>query len=150
MKWSARGGWLLLALVAWGAGVRGQGVPGRIEGFQVPDYDKEGRLRSRVFGDVAELQPDGRLKITELRIQIYRDGVLEATLWAAECFYDRKARTAVSDTPVRLERGALEVSGIGLRWSADEQRVTILEQVKVVLKERAIWPQRERKEVPRG
>ena len=123
MKWCGkRGGWLLglvfgLALAALPG--RTQTVPPKtttFEGIQVPEYDDQGRLKSRLFGDRAEMQPDGRIRITNLRIQIYKEGVEEAKVWAERCLFNRKDKSAISDSAVRLEKGNMRVTGTGMRW----------------------------------
>ena len=109
----------------------------------MPEYDDNGKLKSRVLGELAETQADGRIKITNLRIQLYKEGVIEGTLWAAGCVFDRKDKSAVSDTPVRLEKGNMLVTGVGLKWNGDQQHVEILSAVKVTLRNTKLWAMQE-------
>ena len=131
---------LVLLALAWGAtAALGQAIPKTIKGFAVPDYDENGVLRSKIFGGLAELQSDGRIKITDLKIQMYREGLLDATIWAAQCFFDRKTRNVVSDTFVRLEKGPMVITGVGLRWDGGRQNLEILSDVQVMLRDVQIW-----------
>ena len=138
-------GWLCLAVGLCGpaAWAQAQALPKIIKDFQVPEYDQAGRLKSKVFGQTAEPQPDGRMKITDLRIQIYKEGVLEGTVWSAQCLFDRKERSVVSVAPVRLERGNMVITGVGLKWNSEDQHLEILSQVRVLLKDVKVWLKQE-------
>ena len=150
MRWCARNalGWLGLAAMLLGmlaADARAQGIAGPIKEFRLPEYDDNGKLKSEILGEEAKMQPDGKIKITNLHLRMYKAGVLEATIWAAECLFDRNEKTAVSDTAVRLEKGRMTVSGIGLRWNGDQQHIEILSSVRVVLKDTKVWAKQEKR-----
>jgi hypothetical protein len=118
--------------------------PMRYEDFRVPDYDANGKLKSQVLGEVAELRPDGKIEITNLKIELYNEKKeVQGTVWAAKCLFDRQTRSAVSDTAVRLTQGKMVLTGTGLRWDAVNQRLEILHDVRVVLTDVRVWAKQE-------
>ena len=128
-----------LVLGAWLLAADAQLAPSRIEKFRLPDYDDAGRLKSQILGDVADVAADGMVKITNLRVEIYKEGKLDAVLWAADCLFNQKDRSLVSDSNVRLERFGVVIRGKGLRWDNGRQRAEILDQARVELRNRGLW-----------
>jgi hypothetical protein len=118
----------------------------RILRFRVPEFDAKGMKKSEIFGDVADVLPDNKIKITGLRIVLYeKDGVtVEGTVTAAECIFDRKDKRAFSNTAVSLERGPMVVTGKGLRWNSDGQSIEILNNVRVEMKGVKMWNKQEK------
>lgn len=137
----------MLALLLAGAfAARGQMPEIRpINDFRVPEFDANGEKKSEVLGDTAEFLPDGNIKITGLRIVIFKGGVAEGALTSAQCTFDRRERKAFSNSEVRIERGDMVVTGKGFRWSAADQRIEILNRVCVELKGIKVWPKKETK-----
>ncbi|MBW7908672.1 MAG: LPS export ABC transporter periplasmic protein LptC [Kiritimatiellae bacterium] len=111
-----------------------------VTGFRVPTYDGEGRLTSQLFGDSARILPDGAVEIAELRMEFYTrvgdttNRALDMRVTSPRCFYNRNTGIATSDAPVRISRDNMVVTGVGFRWSGNEERLEIYEQSKVVLK----------------
>ncbi len=118
-------------------------APHRIEGFRLPEYDENGRLKSQVLGEVAEMRADGRIDITDLRIEIFRSGQKEGTIRADRCVFDPDKRSAQSDTAVSIETERLLITGMGLQWEAEGQILRILNQARVELKQGRVWPRKE-------
>lgn len=135
---------LLLATVAWGADQK-MGAT-KVTKFRVPEFDENGKKRSEIFGDEAEMLADGKTKITGLRIIMYgKDGTeIEATLRAADCIFDRNDKSAFSNSAVSLERDHMVITGKGLRWNAEGQHIEILNDVRVELKGVKMWDKQEK------
>ena len=53
---------------------------------------------------------------------------------ADDCTYSRETGIAKSESNVRVERGDIVVTGKGFEWSATNQIVKIMSDVKVTLK----------------
>ncbi|MBM4152747.1 MAG: hypothetical protein FJ220_04395, partial [Kiritimatiellaceae bacterium] len=51
-----------------------------VVGFRVPEYDDQGVMTAQLFGDRAEMQGEGDIKITGLRIEFYKDTQTIATV----------------------------------------------------------------------
>ncbi|MCK5676670.1 MAG: hypothetical protein KAH99_06605, partial [Verrucomicrobia bacterium] len=45
-----------------------------ISGFRVPDYDEQGKLRAQLYGEHAKVREGGEVEITNLKIEMYKDG----------------------------------------------------------------------------
>ncbi len=106
-----------------------------IRGFEVPEFDRENRLRSKLFGEFARILPSGLVDITSMRIDFYNDDrEVEMRVSAETCVYDRITRSAESDTRVRIARPNMIISGQGFKWNAEDGQFEIHDDAKVVLK----------------
>lgn len=139
---------MVLIGLAWAAGAWGQLPPGAttqvVEKFRVPEFDANGVKKSEIFGDRAELTIDGPVKIIGLKLFLYREGAIDATITAAQCTFDRKEKLAFSNGDVSIERGKMLVTGKGFRWSSGEQHIAILNNVRVVLQGMPVWTKKEK------
>ena len=107
-----------------------------IQGFEVPEFDRENRLRSMLFGDFARLLPSGLVDITNMRIDFYDDDrQVEMRVTADTCKYDRNSRDAKSDSHIRIARENMIITGRGFVWNAEEGQFEIHNEAKVVLKD---------------
>lgn len=138
---AARIGWMVVVGLALAGSAWAQKAPGPqiISDFRVPDFDENGVKKSEVVGDKAEILADGQVKITGLRIVMYKDGQVEATVVADQCTFDRKEKRAFSNSAVSIERGGMKVTGRGFRYASTGQRIEILNDARVVLKDTRIW-----------
>ena len=111
----------------------------QITGFRVPSYDDKNNMTSQMFGDAAVILPDGRVNITELRMEFYSGTAsnrqTEMRVNSPRCVYNRNSGSATSDAPVRLARDNMVVTGTGFEWNNRRQRLVIFQDAKVVLKE---------------
>lgn len=139
-RWFHWAGVLLLAATAWAQKVPPKAPgPQIIRDFRVPEFDENGVKKSEVVGERAEILPDGKVRIEGLRIVLFREGQVEATIVADQCTFDRKEKMAFSNSEVSIERGGMKVTGRGFRYSAAGQRIEILNQTRVVLKDISVW-----------
>jgi hypothetical protein len=120
--------------------------PTTITRFRWPEYDSRGRLKSEVSGDRADVRPDGRVRVVNLRIDVYRDGAPDVSVWADECVFDRRDRSATTDGEVRFKRGEMEGRGVGLRWDPVAQRLVILDGVRLSIGNVRLWMKQHEKQ----
>ena len=115
---------------------------GEITGFRVPEFDASGVLKSEIFGERAVPLPGGEfIKITGLKIFVYKNKEVESTLTAAHCTINRKDRSAFSNADVKIERGNVVITGKGFRWNPEGQRIEILNQFHMVMVGNVkVWP----------
>jgi lipopolysaccharide export system protein LptC len=134
---------LALVLAGWGLVAPAQ-LPsaGVVTGFRVPDFDTNGVLKSEIFGDQAQPQPGTDLvKITGLRIVLYKNKEVESTLTSEHCTVNRKDRSAFSNAEVRIVRGNIVITGRGFRWNPDSQRIEILNRFHMIMAGTVkVWP----------
>lgn len=109
-----------------------------LTGFRVPTYDDQGVLTSQMFGDFAKVLPDGMVEITQLRMEFYEnyaaDPKAQMVVTSPKCFYNRGKGQAFSDEDVRIARDNMVVTGNGFKWNSEDERLKILKDARVVLK----------------
>jgi lipopolysaccharide export system protein LptA len=106
-----------------------------LSGFRVPEYDREGVMVSQLFGEHAEVNPGGEVKITGLRIEFYRDGARFMEVNSPYCFYNQDTREAHSDAPVTADMEKVHVSGRGFLVKPGEDVVQVLDESRVVIED---------------
>ena len=105
-----------------------------LSGFELPEYDAEGKIVRHIFGDMAEVLPDGLVKITNLRVDLFKGDEVEMKVIAPRCELNQDTKQAVSDGPVRIIRDNMVVTGRGFDFSNEKERIQIMHDTKVVLK----------------
>lgn len=127
--------WALACLTS-GLCMRGdtQGHVTTVTDFSVPEYDVNGNIVSELLGDYADIMPDGRVRVRNLRIISYKNGEPELTVTSPECEYIEEDKSAYSDSEVRIARENLVVTGKGFSWDATGERMEIRSDVRVVLR----------------
>lgn len=105
-----------------------------IAGFRVPEYDENGNLKSQIYGDFAKIRDNDQIEITNLKIEMYRDGAIDILVTAPHCIYDQKSNRAHSESRVRIARDNTVITGEHFSWDMKEQHFVILKNAKVVLK----------------
>ena len=106
-----------------------------LEGFRVPEYNKDGTMKSQLFGERAVLKENGLVEITDLKIEFYQPGKSDVTITAPRCNYERQSRNAESDGPVRIDMQEMTVTGRGFLCEGREYQFQILNDVRMVLKD---------------
>ncbi len=131
-------GWLVLVAalaMGWAAQAAEDSRVQTVTGFRVPEYDDKGNLKSELNGDFAKILPNGVVEITNLKMLMFKEGVVEASMTAPSCTYDREGQRAGSEGDVRISRENMVVTGKGFYWNAKNERIQIFKDVKVVLKD---------------
>ena len=114
---------------------------GEIKDFRVPEFDANGVLKSEIFGDVAKPVSDDMIRITGLRIIMYKNKDVEATLTAEHCTVNRKDKNVFSNADVKIVRGNVVITGKGFRWGSETQRIEILNDFHMVMVGNVkMWP----------
>lgn len=128
---------LFLLLVCCSVVAQDIGVGMEVSGFRVPDYDDQGELRAQLYGEHAKVLDGGDVEITNLKIEMYEDGIVVMTVFAPHCFFNVDSRQARSDGRVLIESGLMTVVGRGFTWSASAGRFEITNDSKVLVKQDA-------------
>jgi hypothetical protein len=116
---------LLLAAAAFGQ---------VLKGFRYPDYDEKGQLKFEITGDEAQVQPDGLIQIKNLKMTFYEQGKVMMQVSTPQCLFDRVKRSAVSSSDVCVARKEIELTGRGFTWNAQDGRMQIITNTRVVLR----------------
>jgi lipopolysaccharide export system protein LptA len=101
----------------------------------VPEYDDQGVMTSQLFGDRAEMQGGGEIKITGLRVEVYKDGETMATVTAPHCFYNQKTKEAHSDAPIAVDLEQLALRGRGFVLKSEDNSVRVFDECVVTIKD---------------
>ncbi len=115
-------------LLAAGAGAQ------VLKGFRYPDYDEKGQLKFEITGDEAQVQPDGLVQIKNLKMTFYEQGKIMMQVSTPHCLFDRVKRSAESSADVCVARKEIELTGRGFAWNAQDGRMKILSNARVVLR----------------
>jgi len=105
-----------------------------LKGFRYPDYDEKGQLKFEITGDEAQVQPSGLIQIKNLKMTFYEQGKVIMQVSTPQCLFDRVKRSAVSSSDVCVERKEIELTGRGFAWNAQDGRMKILSNTRVVLR----------------
>jgi hypothetical protein len=132
-KW----GFILMVGAALVCRAQDMGAGMEMSGFRVPDYDSQGRLRAQLFGEYAKVLEDNEVDITNLKIEMYKEGQVAMTVFLPQCFFNTETRFAKSDGRVLIESETMTVAGRGFIWSSEGGRFEILHESKVLVKEAA-------------
>jgi hypothetical protein len=124
---------LLAAAAVWA-----QNEPVTITEFDVPEYDEEGNMTSRIRGDTATVMTDGFIQVNGLTMEIYKEGdtnrTVEMRIASPRCLMHRDKKAAVSDSDVRIARDNMVVTGRGFVWNNNQEKLTILTNARVVIR----------------
>ncbi len=104
-----------------------------IRGFEIPEFDDEGRLKMRIRGERAILLPQDRYDIFNLVLEFYRDGKLDTRVESPRCLYDRAAGTGVSEEKVRIEMNDMTITGEDYEVDRNRERFVIRRNARVEL-----------------
>jgi hypothetical protein len=131
-RWRRDGALGLCLLAAAVASGGDEGMP--IRNLRLPlGHYEDGSVRLQLKAESARIPPQGDVQAQGARVEIYdRTGKIETLMLADELLYNRTTGNARSDSPVRMERGNMVITGRGLTWNSTNQIVNVLKDAKVV------------------
>lgn len=136
--------WFVVAVFTLSTGGWGWAEPeveeAPIEKLRIPvEYYESGEVKVQVIAELANVSGSGDIQAKDVRIEFYtEDGSLRDLVTAERCEYLRERGIARSDSGVSLERDGLKVTGHGFVWHANEERIKILSDTRVVI-DRAVY-----------
>ncbi len=113
------------------------GIGAEASDLRIPEYDDQGQLRAQLYGGYFKVLDSGVVEITNLKIEMYKDGEVAMTVFSPHCFFNMETRVARSEGRVLIESGLMTIVGRGFTWSAVAGRFEILHDSKVLVKEAA-------------
>ena len=90
-------------------------------------------MKWKLFGDKAQIRPDGLLNIFNARAEFYTSNQVDMVFTAPVCLLDRFNKRAASDGPVRIDGRNMVVTGDGGDWNNETSSVVVRSNVRVVL-----------------
>lgn len=117
-------------------------------GVRFPLYNEDGSLQAQFFGQRLKVMEGTSVEIINLKVEVYREGRVAATIFAPQCFsnVDISKGTAQgselfvhSDGEVLIEADEVTFSGRGFKLQTDGKklRFEVLHDSKVLVKEAA-------------
>lgn len=112
-----------------------------VSGVRAPYYDDEGNLLAQLYGGHAKILEGGVAEVTNLRIDVFQDGVISMTLFAPYCFTrmvekeEKKTLVVDSDGEVLIAMEQMTIAGRGFRFTSEENKFEILHDSKVLVKD---------------
>ena len=97
-----------------------------LKGFMVPEYGPDGQLTWRMFGETARVElVGGKVEVHVMKLELYQNGTVDATIFSPACLFDRTAKTAASEDAVKIVATNMVVTGTGFDWSSTDNRMRI-------------------------
>jgi hypothetical protein len=118
------GGVLVIGLLFWAGALMGQTISSvSATNPKYPEYyepPNQTQLKWLLQGAKAESQPEGRVLVTQAKMQEFRtNGETELVIEAPQCTYDRTAHIVSSPGALHVQTGdgRLIMDGMGFLWS---------------------------------
>lgn len=126
--------WADLA-AAYDAGVAASGSP--IENLTLPlEHFDSGRVRAVLKAEQATVADEDYVRAGKVRITLFNErGQQEGWLMAEQCLFNRNEKRVYCRGAVTLELQEVVVSGKDLYWSLVQQRVMVISDAQVVVKQ---------------
>lgn len=108
-----------------------------IENLTLPiEHYDSGRVRAVLRAARATVAADDFVRAEEVRIDLYNEtGGRDGQLTATRCLFNRAEKRGYCRGEVTLVRQEVELNGRDLYWSVPQQRIVILSQARVVVKQ---------------
>jgi len=104
-----------------------------IRGFELPQTDADGNLKSKIRGDEALVVSANEVRIKGLTIELYTDDQVSTTITAQECTFWRMENRLTTDQSVRIKRTGLTLNAKGMDWHLTNSQGIFRNQVRVAV-----------------
>jgi hypothetical protein len=114
-----------------------------VAGVRAPYYDDEGNLKAELFGAHAKILEGGIAEVTNIRIDVFEQGVVFMTVFAPKCYTqvveqgEEKFLSVESEGDVLIDMEQMTIAGRGFLFTSENNRFEILSEAKVLVKEAA-------------
>ena len=121
--------------VAYDAGVAASGSP--VENLTLPiEHFDSGRVRAVLHAQQATIADEDYVRAGQVRITLFNEfGKQEGWVTAEHCLFNRNEKRGYCRGKVTLELQEVVVSGKDLYWSLVQQRVVVISDARVVVKQ---------------
>lgn len=137
-RYTSRAAYVLMIAAAVGGTpvTRAQEDAVPIENLRLPiEHYPDGTVKTQLTAGLALMGSSGMMTASNVVFTLFRsDGSVDAVIHAEDCRYDKEAKTAESESSIRIERSGVTISGKGFEWRGDQERVRILSLAKVRFK----------------
>ncbi len=110
---------------------------GSLKGFMVPEYNADGQMVWRMYGETARVElVGGKVEVRVMKLELFQNGNVDATIYSPVCLFDRTAKTASSDESVKIVATNMVVTGSGFDWSSNDNRMRIRSEATMIISNR--------------
>lgn len=110
---------------------------GNLKGFMVPEYGPDGQMVWRMYGETARVElVGGKVEVHVMKLELFQNGAVDATIYSPACLFDRTAKTAASDEAVKIVATNMVVTGTGFDWSSNDNRMRIRSDATMIISNR--------------
>jgi LPS export ABC transporter protein LptC len=114
-----------------------------IQNLRIPlEFYQSGKVKTELTAGLAKIPPKGDIEATDVKLEFLDpQGNVEGRMVADDCHYDKTNGVAKSESNVKMEKQGTVITGKGFVWNSKDEKITILSNVKVILKkDMRIWP----------
>lgn len=105
-----------------------------IRNFSLPEYNEAMQLVSRIEGDTAKAVDDDSFDITNLRLEMYQNGKINARVTSPTCRFNKRKNQGWSKGAIRITLEDLVVTGEDYQFNGKKEQIHIQKNAKVVLR----------------
>lgn len=105
-----------------------------IRGFEVPQTDSHGKLRSKIRGKEALVMSANQIHIKDLVIEVYNDNEqIDTSIRSDECTYWKMENKLTTDKDIEVHRQGMVIKADGMEWELGDAKGIFRKNVKVIL-----------------
>lgn len=107
-------------------------------GFRIPQYGEDGRMEAQLFAEHARVLKSGEIEITNVKIEKYKEGLVEISVFSPLCLFNYDERSVYSSGRVLIEMGsAVSLVGKGFTCSLETMQFDVMSEAKVIVRNSA-------------
>jgi hypothetical protein len=106
---------------------------GEVEGFELEIPDEGGKTQAVLQGTRALFDPQGTIDIDDAKATIYQQEKGEVVMISPHARYHRDAKLVTSEEPVDIVSKDSHITGEGLVWEPDKEKIVIQGSVRAIL-----------------
>ena len=104
-----------------------------IRGFELPQMDEQGNLRSKIKGSEAIVISANQIRIKELFIELYDGGKASTRIKSPDCVFWRLENRLTTDQAIEVARDGMIIKAKGMDWSLKENQGIFRQNVQVTI-----------------
>ena len=104
-----------------------------IRGFELPQTDADGNVKSKIRGDEALIISANEIRIKGLTIELFNEGQAGTVITAPECVFWKMENKLTTDHLIKIKRQGMTLTAKGMDWHLADSRGNFRNQVRVVV-----------------
>jgi hypothetical protein len=105
-----------------------------IRGFELPQTDARGKLRTKIRGEEALVISANQIRINGLMIEIYDENeIVTTSIRSTDCTYWRMENKLTTDKDIEVRHQGMNMTAHAMEWELRDSKGSFRENVKVTL-----------------